>query len=103
MSLNLIEFLPHLLHRQVRVEQMALLNPLRRELIVVFESPDVVVWIRAEQEPEQIRVGCRLLGPRTPDLVAKGIRDEVVLRTLEDLVRANAWWRRVGLRRSLAG
>ena len=80
---------------------MALLNPLGRKLIVVFKRPDVVVWIRAEQEPEHLRVGCRLVGPRIPDLVAKGIRDEVVLGSFEDLVRADAWGRRVGLRRGV--
>lgn len=80
---------------------MALLSAPRRELVVIFKRPDVVVWIGAEQEPEYFRVGCRLVGPRIPDLVAKRIRDKVVLGSFEDLVPANAWWLRVGLRRGI--
>lgn len=92
MALDLVQLFPNLLDRLVWVKQMSLLSAFRRELVIVLEVADVVVWIRPEQQPENLRVGGRAACPGVPEFFAQGIDDEVVLRALEDVVRAGVWW-----------
>lgn len=100
MTLNPIQLLPHLLRRQIRIKQMALLmRPPRPEVIIILKGLDIIIRIRAEQHPICLRVNARLARPGLPDRVAQRIRHELVVPVLEDLVETDVWGSRVRVAR----
>ena len=96
MPLDFIQLLSHFLDRLVRVEQMTLLVPARAEVFVVFERANIVVWVSAEQHPVHFCVDGGSAGPHLPELIAHGIRNEIVFGTLKDGVHTLVW--RLGIR-----
>ena len=102
MTFNLIQLLPDVLDRLIRVIQVSLLVVATGSKTVVFvEILDVVVRVSAEEHSIYLGVGSRPSGPHLPERVAHRIRNKTVLRSLEDLVHANIWWLRIGALRSV--
>lgn len=51
----------------------------------------VIIRIRAEEMPKQLRIPRRVTGPHIPDLVAQRIGYEFILRPFHDVIRAHIW------------
>jgi hypothetical protein len=98
MALNPIQFLSDILDGLIRVEQVALFDiASRSEIIVVLKGADVVIWISAEEHPIYFSVRCGLFCPCLPQVIVQGIRDKVVLWTLQNLIQTDVRWLRIGV------
>lgn len=81
MPFNLIQLLPHHIHRLEHIEQMpGLPTPLSaQKLVVVLKRLDIIVRIRMEQMPEHLGISRGLTRPHLPKLIAHRVRDEFVV------------------------
>lgn len=100
MSLNLIQFLSRNIHRLEQIIYMSFLTTSlgAQELVIVFETLDVVVGVRVEDVPEDGGVDGGALGPGFPEFVGERVFDEgVPFVAGVPLVVAVAWRLGVGV------
>lgn len=97
MSFDFIELLSDFLDRHVGIEEVPKLTPVLGPIrVILFEGFDIVIGVCAEELSVDVGVYASLACPCLPEFIVQWVGDEVILRTLENLIHADC--RRLGIR-----